>query len=99
MNFRSAGSDAVVTVSITSVVYTKYLSIPGALTWISVDSLRRIEGSHDRTYILYTFPVRARATDAGIMSRVDSPEYREVATIPATVGDGEIHIVAFERRQ
>jgi uncharacterized membrane protein len=91
--------DAVVTVSITSVVYTKYLSIPGALTWISADSLRRVESSHDRTYILYTFPVRARASDAGIMSRVDSPEYREVATIPATVGDGAIHIVAYERRQ
>lgn len=91
--------DAIVTVSITSVVYSKYLSIPGSMDPGSVDSLRRIESLHDRTYILYTFPVRTRATDAAIWSRINSPEYREVVVLPATVGDGQIHIVAHERRQ
>ncbi len=83
--------DAVVMLDMTRLPYAEYLHTD----WVAAEALpelRAIEERSSRTWIVYTFPVRLSAVHPEIWTRLQS-DYRTVATLPATVGSGEIVVM------
>ncbi|MEP6572341.1 MAG: glycosyltransferase family 39 protein [Gemmatimonadota bacterium] len=88
---RRAAADAVVTVDLTDYPYAAYLG----KQWTSVnndDSLARVEQTHPRTWVLYTFPLRLAAVQPELWARLRS-RYDTAAVFPGTVGDGAIMVM------
>jgi len=56
------------------------------------DTLRAIEETSRRTWLLYTFPIRLEATAPGVWERLQR-DYTIAATIPGSIGGGAIVIM------
>jgi hypothetical protein len=83
--------DAVVTVDLTVYPYARYLD----RDWVpvtSLDSLAAVERRHQRTWLLYTFPVRLAAVQPAIWGRLASG-YDTAAVYPGTVGGGAVVVM------
>lgn len=89
---RRAG-DEVVALDLAAEVY-RLRGAPGRWHLTSeLDSVRQIERSAARTWIVYTFPVRLHAQFPELIAYVSAPPFRESRVFPATVGGGEIHVL------
>jgi mannosyltransferase len=91
---RRASGDAVVVVDMTRLPYTQYLRSD----WAVADGpaeLTSIESQHARTWVVYTFPIRLSAVQPEIWARLQS-DYTRVATLPGTVGSGEVVVMVSE---
>jgi hypothetical protein len=87
----AAPADAVVTVDLTRYPYQAFYRKP----YQPVDSLavlERVEQTHPRTWVLYTFPIRLAVVQPGIWERLEQ-QYRVAARFPGTVGGGAIVIM------
>jgi 4-amino-4-deoxy-L-arabinose transferase-like glycosyltransferase len=83
-----APTDAVVTVDLARYPFDEYLNT-GWLTAASETELERIEASHGRTWVLYTFPARLSALQPGLWQRLQR-DYSTAAEFAGTVGGGAI---------
>lgn len=84
---RAAG-DAVVTLDLATYPYEQYYRSG----WTAVTShaeLERLERTHGKTWVLYTFPARLSAVQPEIWDRLQR-QYRTAAEFPGTVGGGDI---------
>jgi hypothetical protein len=80
--------DAVVTIDMSRYAYQRYVA-PHFLGVENEAELDSIERSHQRIWLLYTFPTRLAAVQPGIWSRVQR-EYTTAAEFPGTVNGGSI---------
>jgi len=83
--------DAVVLIDVIQYPFLNYLHQP----WTPVDdvsTLRAIEHSAERTWLLYTFPIRLPVVYPAIWSRIQR-YYRTATVIPGTVGGGNIFVM------
>lgn len=83
--------DAVVTVDLTVLPLRQWLG----RDWPEVsgaEALERIEATHRRTWLLYTFPVRLEVVQPGIWSRL-AERYRRAAEFPGTLGGGAVVVM------
>lgn len=86
-----------------AIVGTQMLQLP-VVQWLgrdwpivmSADSLADLEASHNRVWVVYTFPIRLAAMAPEFWQRLSS-EYHVAHEVPATIGGGEIVIVSRER--
>lgn len=88
---QSAPSDAVVTVDLTRYPYQTFYR----KAYVAVDSvatLERVEASHPRTWVLYTFPIRLAVVQPAIWERLNQ-RYTVAARFPGTVGGGAIVVM------
>jgi uncharacterized membrane protein len=88
---RRSPNDAVITVDMTVIPYYWYYRLP----WDSVATgaeLEAVERRHDRTWVLYQFPVRLAAVQPTTWARLQE-RYRESAEFPGTLGGGSIHVM------
>ncbi|HEX6063186.1 MAG TPA: glycosyltransferase family 39 protein [Longimicrobiales bacterium] len=83
-----APGDAVVTIDMSRYAYQRYVA-PHFLGVESEAELDSIERSHQRIWLLYTFPTRLAAVQPAIWSRVQR-EYKTAAEFPGTVNGGAI---------
>jgi hypothetical protein len=84
-------SDAVVTVDLTRYPYQSFYG----KSYQPVDSLaalERVERSHARTWVLYTFPIRLAVVQPAIWDRLKQ-QYSVAARFPGTVGGGAIVVM------
>ena len=80
-----------VVVDLTEYPYRTYLGEP----WSPVEdvaSLMEIERQHQRTWVLYTFPIRLAAAHPDIWTRLQE-NYETRAVFPGTVGGGAIVVM------
>ncbi|MDQ3697861.1 MAG: glycosyltransferase family 39 protein, partial [Gemmatimonadota bacterium] len=87
---RAAG-DAVVAVDLTRFPYERWLAT-GWRTAASAAELEAIEAGHGRTWLVYTFPARLRATEPDLWSRIQGA-YTPAAEFPGTVGGGAVIVM------
>lgn len=83
-------ADAVVVVDMSRLPYERYLRED----WIAVEGARdleRVEGTHERTWVLYTFPTRLQAVEPRVYERLENL-YETEATFPGTLGGGSIYL-------
>jgi hypothetical protein len=80
--------DAIVTIDMSRYAYQRYLA-PHFLGVDNEAELENIERSHQRIWLLYTFPTRLAVVQPGIWSRVQH-EYTTAAEFPGTVNGGAI---------
>jgi uncharacterized membrane protein len=80
--------DAIVTIDMSRYAYQRYLA-PHFLGVENEAELENIERSHQRIWLLYTFPTRLAVVQPGIWSRVQH-EYTTAAEFPGTVNGGAI---------
>lgn len=59
----------------------------------SVDTLERIEAVHEKTYLLYTLPIRAKFLFPGIIDHLEA-NYTLTRVFPGTLGGGDITIMS-----
>jgi len=91
---RKAG-DAVVIVDMSRFAYESYI----ASGWTPVESpteLESIERSHQRIWVVYTFPARLSAYQPEIWKRLEDT-YAPAASFPGTVGGGAVVVKVFQR--
>lgn len=88
---RRSPNDAVITVDMTVIPYYWYNRLP----WDSVANgaeLEAVESRHDRTWVLYQFPVRLAAVQPTTWARLQE-RYRQAAEFPGTLGGGSIFVM------
>jgi len=89
-NERKPG-DAVVAAGLASFAYERWLHADvGPVATVS--DLDRIEGSHQRTWLIYTMPTHLAGQAPELWARIDA-SYREVVAFPGTVADGTVHVM------
>jgi mannosyltransferase len=87
----SRPQDAVVTVDLTGYPYRAYFQ----RHWTEVTGvgqLKEIEQQHDRTWLLYTFPISAAAVQPDLWTHLHQV-YDTAAVFKGTVGDGDIVVM------
>jgi hypothetical protein len=85
--------DEVVAVDVASEVYELRGWAP---TWHfanDLGSVREVERSATRTWVVYTLPARLKAVTPEMYAHLSGPSYRVVHVFTATVGGGDIHIL------
>jgi len=92
---RRDTGDAVATVDMTDLPYGVYLEA-GWSSISDVAGLGRLEASHPRTWILYSFPTRLAAVRPEVWERLER-DYRKAAEFPGTVRGGTIVVLVKER--
>lgn len=83
-----------------AIVGTEMMALP-MNRWLGHDwpivtgpaGLEAIESAAPRTWVLYTFPIRLEATAPALHARLDSA-YAVAHVVPASIGGGEVVIVA-----
>ena len=88
---RRTADDAIVTVDLTSYPY-QALYRERWTAVASLDQLEAVEKTHQRTWVVYTFPVSLAATQPGIWERLQT-RYDTAAVYPGTVGGGTIVVM------
>lgn len=87
-------NDAIVTVDMTRLPYDEWRG----RSWTQVTDagqLAEVEATHERTWLIYSFPMSLRALEPDVWERVES-EYREAVRYPGTVGGGDIWVMVKE---
>jgi len=84
--------DAIVAVDLARMPYIKYLHEPW-LQAASVAELRGIAAQHPTTWVVYTHAAHLRTRWPEIWDELQT-HYAPMATFPATLGDGDVVIVA-----
>lgn len=80
-------------VDLTRFPYQRYLGTGRG--WMEVTEsadLARVEASHRRTWVVYTFPARLSATSPELWRRIQRT-YTRAATFPGTVGGGAVVVM------
>jgi hypothetical protein len=85
---QRTADDAIVTVDMTQFAYQNYLA-PNFLGIASEQELERLESSHRRTWILYTFPTRLKVVQPEIWNRLET-RYDKAAEFYGTVSGGTV---------
>ncbi|MFV1986739.1 MAG: glycosyltransferase family 39 protein [Gemmatimonadota bacterium] len=94
VDLNAGSSDAVVTVGMTGLPYNEWK----ARSWTQVTDatqLADVEESHERTWLIYSFPTSFQALQPDVWRRVDSL-YREAARYSGTLGGGDIWVMVRE---
>jgi len=84
-------SEAVATVDLTVFPYEQYAACP-CTPVSSLAELEAIEGTHSRTWMLYTFPIRLAAVQPEVWQRLQS-RYDTAAVYRGTVGGGNVVVM------
>jgi 4-amino-4-deoxy-L-arabinose transferase-like glycosyltransferase len=89
--------DAVVAVDVAAYVYSLRGAPPAWRLTANLDTLRAIEASSRRTWVVQTFPTRLRQAHPDIVAHL-AAEYREARVFAATVGGGELRVLLNDAR-
>ncbi len=89
-----ADGDAVVMLDMSILPYEEYRGREWAIVEDAAE-LARVEETHARTWLVYTFPARLQALQPDVWDRMRA-DYREAARFPGTVRGGDIVVMVRE---
>lgn len=88
---QRAPGDAVVAVDLTRFPYGRWLATDWSAA-ATAQELEAIESRHQRTWVVYTFPERLRATQPALWQRLQQA-YTPAARFPGTIGGGAVVVM------
>jgi hypothetical protein len=88
---NTAPTDAVVGTGMLELPMNQWLGL-GWPVVEDAETLRTVEQTHDRTWVVYTFPIRLRTLHPDLWARLEA-EYGAAHVLPGTVGGGDIVIL------